>query len=322
MLWDLGLKVGHATRTVNETLKAARERHDGPHGAARGAAPLRRRGALRGAARRASTRRWWPARRASSSPPSSPSATRGTPAPAPRATWSSRNVKEGKGGQRDLQTLFWIAKYYYRVASNEALVDAGLLSRERIRGCSAAATISSGRCAATCISSPGARRSASPSTCSRSSPRRLGYQRHPGLEAAERFMKHYFLVAKDVGDLTRIVCAELEDREAKNVPRLNRLLRGFRARPKKLKGSRDFLVEHGRINVADDDVFERDPVNLIRIFHEAGRNDLAFHPDAHAADHEVAEARRPRAAARRGSEPAVPGDPLRRPTRPRRCCGT
>ncbi len=57
--------------------------------------------------------------------------------------------------------------------------------------------------------------------------RRLGYQRHPGLEAAERFMKHYFLVAKDIGDLTRIVCAELEDREAKNAPRLNRLLRGI-----------------------------------------------------------------------------------------------
>ena len=27
-------------------------------------------------------------------------------------------------------------------------------------------------------------------------------------------------------------------------------------------------------------VFERDPVNLIRIFHQAGQNDLAFHPDA------------------------------------------
>ena len=65
-------------------------------------------------------------------------------------------------------------------------------------------------------------------------------------------MKHYFLVAKDVGDLTRIVCAELEEREAKNAPRLNRLLRGIRSRaPQKLKGSTDFVVEHGRINVAD-----------------------------------------------------------------------
>ena len=26
------------------------------------------------------------------------------------------NVKDGKGGLRDLHTLFWIAKYFYRVS--------------------------------------------------------------------------------------------------------------------------------------------------------------------------------------------------------------
>ena len=29
-------------------------------------------------------------------------------------------------------------------------------------------------------------------------------------------MKHYFLIAKDVGDLTAILCAELEDSQAKS----------------------------------------------------------------------------------------------------------
>ena len=48
-------------------------------------------------------------------------------------------------------------------------------------------------------------------------------------------MKHYFLIAKDVGDLTRIVCAELEDREAKNAPRLNRFIRNIRSRRRVLK---------------------------------------------------------------------------------------
>ncbi len=93
-------------------------------------------------------------------------------------------------------------------------------------------------------------------------------------------MKHYFLVAKEVGDLTRIVCAELEEREAKNAPRLNRLIRGMRTRRRKSKSLGDFVIEHGRLNVASDDAFERDPVNFIRIFYEAGRNDCAFHPDA------------------------------------------
>ena len=40
------------------------------------------------------------------------------------------------------------------------------------------------------------------------------------------------------------------------------------------------MVERGRINIADDNVFERDPVNLVRIFREAGSNDIPFHPDA------------------------------------------
>ena len=38
----------------------------------------------------------------------------------------------------------------------------------------------------------------------------MGYTDHAGSRGVERFMKHYFLVAKDVGDLTRIFCAILE----------------------------------------------------------------------------------------------------------------
>ena len=52
----------------------------------------------------------------------------------------------------------------------------------------------------------------------------LGYSDRAGQSDVERFMKHYFLVAKDVGDLTAIVCAALEERHAKPAPRLDRLL--------------------------------------------------------------------------------------------------
>ena len=47
---------------------------------------------------------------------------------------------------------------------------------------------------------------------------RLGYAARAGQADVERFMKHYFLVAKDVGDLTAIVCAALEERHAKPTP--------------------------------------------------------------------------------------------------------
>jgi len=278
MLWDLGLKVGHATRTVNETLKAARE-------------DMTVRTALLEARHLCGDEALFTELMTRFDRELVPGTAREFIAAklAERDARHARvgasrymvepNVKDGKGGQRDLQTLFWIAKYCYRVRSDEALVDAGLLSRAEYRLFR--------RCddflwAVRCHLHFLARRAEErlsfdwqPELA-----RRLGYQRHPGLQAVERFMKHYFLVAKDIGDLTRIVCAELEDREAKSAPRLNRLFRSLGSRPKKLKGAGEFIVERERINVADEGVFERDPVNLIRIFHLAATNALAFHPDA------------------------------------------
>ena len=58
----------------------------------------------------------------------------------------------------------------------------------------------------------------------------LGYTNRGGMRAVERFMKHYFLVAKDVGDLTRIFCAALEEEQAKEVPGFNRLFPTFSRR--------------------------------------------------------------------------------------------
>jgi [protein-PII] uridylyltransferase len=53
------------------------------------------------------------------------------------------------------------------------------------------------------------------------------------LSGVERFMKHYFLVAKDVGDLTRIFCAALEEEQAKHVPGFNRIFLTFSRRRRK-----------------------------------------------------------------------------------------
>src|SRR5262249_9006607 len=112
---------------------------------------------------------------------------------------------------------------------------------------------------------------------------RLGYTAHPGLREVERFMKHYFLIAKDVGDLTAILCAGLESRQAKAVPMLNRFVARLRPRGRRTLGD-DFVVDNNRINITDADAFRRDPVNLIRIFRLAQQHSLAFHPDAmHAA---------------------------------------
>ena len=98
----------------------------------------------------------------------------------------------------------------------------------------------------------------------------LGYNDRGGLLAVERFMKHYFLVAKDVGDLTTILCSALEMQQLKSSPGLSRLLRPLNWKQRRqLRTRTDFRIDNDRLNVADADVFKRDPVNLIRFFAEA-----------------------------------------------------
>ncbi|MEE7450551.1 [protein-PII] uridylyltransferase [Methylobacterium radiotolerans] len=190
------------------------------------------------------------------------------------------NVKDGKGGLRDLNTLFWIAKYTYRVRDQAELVSAGLFTPEeyalferceeflwRVRCHMHFAT-----------------KRAEERLSFGLQPRiaeRFGYEARGGLSGVERFMKAYFRIAKDVGDLTAIVCAELEARHAKRTPVLDRWIGRFRDRFRATAmEAEDFWIDHGRVNLRAEDAFERDPVNLIRLFWLADRHNLAIHPDA------------------------------------------
>jgi [protein-PII] uridylyltransferase len=190
------------------------------------------------------------------------------------------NVKDGKGGLRDLHTLFWIAKYVYRVRDPEELIDLGVFDRAEYRLFRCCEDfLWAVRCNMHFVTGHAEERLSF--DIQRSIARRLGYAERAGLRDVERFMKHYFLIAKDVGDLTAILCAALESRQAKPVPMLNRVVARLRPRGRRtLRESRDFVIDNNRINIADADVFARDPVNLIRMFRLAQRHVLAFHPDA------------------------------------------
>jgi [protein-PII] uridylyltransferase len=189
------------------------------------------------------------------------------------------NVKDGKGGLRDLHTLFWIAKYVYRVREPDELIKAGVFDKDEyavFRRCEN--FLWSVRCHMHFLSGRAEERLSF--DIQREIALRLGYTEHPGLQDVERFMKHYFLVAKDVGDLTAIVCAELEDSHAKSVPVLSRMMAKLRpVKRRTLSESDDFIVDKNRITVASTGAFKRDPVNLIRVFHLAQKHNLAFHPD-------------------------------------------
>ena len=144
------------------------------------------------------------------------------------------NVKDGKGGLRDLQTLYWIAKYLYRVEDVGALVEQGVLTRAEVSGFEKARLfLLTLRCHLHAVAGRAEDRltfDLQPEVG-----RRMGYTDHAGTRGVERVMKHYFLVAKEVGDLTRILCAALEAAQR----RRPKILGGFawlRRKHRRLRG--------------------------------------------------------------------------------------
>ncbi|MDR6662509.1 [protein-PII] uridylyltransferase [Tardiphaga robiniae] len=191
------------------------------------------------------------------------------------------NVKDGKGGLRDLHTVFWIAKYVYRVRDSKELVARGVFDPQEYRTFKRCEDfLWSVRCNIHFLTKrPEERLSFD---LQREIAVRLGYTSHPGMQDVERFMKHYFLIAKEVGDLTAILCAKLEDQQAKPAPALTRMMAKLRPEMhrRRLPDSDAFIIDNNRINLASPDVFKEDPINLIRFFRLAQKHNLAFHPDA------------------------------------------
>uniref|UniRef100_UPI002615188C [protein-PII] uridylyltransferase n=1 Tax=uncultured Rhizobium sp. TaxID=155567 RepID=UPI002615188C len=278
LLWDIGFKVGHATRTVEESIRLSKS------DMTIRTAILETRFVCGSEPLVDELQRRFDQEVTTNTAPEFIAAKLAERDERHRKAGDSRylvepNVKEGKGGLRDLQTLFWIAKYNYHVRDTRELVRLGVLSRHEWRLFEKADDfLWAVRCHMHYLTGKPEERlyfDIQPEIA-----KSLGYQARPGLSAVERFMKHYFLVAKDVGDLTRIFSAALEDQQAKAVPGIGGMIGRFANRPRKIAGAAEFIDDRGRIALADPDVFKRDPMSIMRLFHVADINGLEFHPDA------------------------------------------
>jgi [protein-PII] uridylyltransferase len=186
------------------------------------------------------------------------------------------NVKEGKGGLRDLNTLFWIA----RSLAPESLLGQraleGLLTPKEQRGVEQAFDfLWSVRIWLHLVTGRGEEKLTF--DVQTEVARRMGFKEEAGEAAVERFMRRYFLTARDVGGLTRAFCAKLEaDR--------NKAPQGiagwFAKKAKRTALDVDgFVEEDGRLIVEDATIFDKDPVNLIRLFRTVDHYRLDLHPD-------------------------------------------
>ncbi len=183
------------------------------------------------------------------------------------------NVKEGKGGLRDLQTLYWIGKYIHKVKSASELVEVGLFTRAEYRAFRRAeGFFLAVRCHLHTITNRPEDRLTF--DLQREVASRMQFADRPGKSSVERFMQYYFLQAKRVGSLSGIFLAQLDEQFAKKTPR--GLLAGFRARARMVKG---YKVFGGKIAAPGDNWFQKDPVRLIEIFQIAEEEGYEIHPE-------------------------------------------
>ncbi|MFN4090503.1 MAG: [protein-PII] uridylyltransferase [Alphaproteobacteria bacterium] len=272
MLWDTGLKVGHSTRTVDECLRLARD------DSTIATSLLESRWIWGETELYEELRRRFRTELVQGTGPAFLEAKLAERDQRHRRLGDSRyvlepNVKDGKGGLRDLHTLYWIAKYLYQVEDATDLVGRGVLTRAELRRFEKAEEfLSTVRCHLHYLADRPEDRLTFDMQIEIGA--RMGYTDRAGTRGVERFMKHYYLTAKDVGDLTRIFCATLEA-EHRRRPRfdLSRILpRG--------RSIGAFRVEAGRLTVRDAEAFSSDPVNLLRLFHIAQARDFDVHPHA------------------------------------------
>jgi [protein-PII] uridylyltransferase len=182
------------------------------------------------------------------------------------------NVKEGKGGLRDLHTLFWIGKYAYQVRSVADLVGVGLLSAPELHQFQRAERfLWAVRCHLHVVAGRAEERLTF--DYQREIAARMRYADRPGKSPVERFMRHYFLHAKTVGDLTGVFLAHIDDKFARKGRRFG--LPTIRRRPSRLEG---FVLDRGRLALPRDGFFREDPVRLLQIFALADLYGLEIHP--------------------------------------------
>jgi len=276
-LWDLGLKVGHATRTVDDAIRLARD------DITIRTSVLESRWLLGAKELYEEFRARFLKQVLANTGPAYVEAKLAERDERHERMGDTRyvlepNVKEGKGGLRDLNTLFWIAKYLYRADTATDLVTAGVFTRDdALRFSKARNFLWTVRCHLHYLAGRPEERltfDVQPTIA-----QSLGYTDRAGGRGVERFMKHYFLVAKDVGDLTRILCAVLEEQHKKRQTSAVRALFALPGRGRREETIGGFRLDGGRLTV-DADSFRQAPVKLLGLFHAAQEHDLDIHPNA------------------------------------------
>ena len=180
------------------------------------------------------------------------------------------NVKDGKGGLRDIHTVGWISKFVFEIDSISKLINMGVLSkREAIAFAEAQRFLLSVRCHLHYRAKREDDRLAMDAQLEIASA--MNFKNTSTQKDVERFMKRYFLATKAVGNLTRIFCAEIESEFNKPL-RIN-----FLSFKKKLNVE-PFSIEVGRLFAKNKEILFENPINILKLFHISHEKNIDIHP--------------------------------------------
>lgn len=192
---------------------------------------------------------------------------------------SEPDLKEGKGGLRDIHVIGWIYRALYGRTLSEAPKRGAIFRPEDAESLKKAERF----LLSLRVHLHDLRGRADERLTFDIQPalaERLGYAARADMSAAERMMKHYFVTAVEIGRLTRIFWARLEEENAKLLERAPTPL------PKMLStdeagGKLNLRIKNGRLNFASAAGAAKNPVDLFRYFRAfAKKPDIDFHPDA------------------------------------------
>lgn len=188
------------------------------------------------------------------------------------------NVKEAKGGLRDLQNLFWIAKYIYEVDTTEDLLAKGVFAQEEYDTFMAAERfLWTVRCHLHLLAKRPHEQLNFDYQVEIAD--RMGFEPEGGKRAVEVFMQQYYRHAKKVGELTRFLCAALEADQKKSRPGVGAFLRALNFGATRV-AEHGFFIRDGRIDIGEESFIEEDPLNILRLFEEGLNSGALIHPHA------------------------------------------
>lgn len=288
ILWDLGLKVGHATRSPDQCINLARQDETVLTAMLdlrllAGSADLATQLVLllRKERTGAKTRAFI-------------SAKLGSRDARHQREGDSRyviepNIKEGKGGLRDLHELYWISRFIYggkKTNADAPIKPHGVAAYLKLGLLDAAAAERFTEAAEFLWRSRMhlhflAERALEVLSFDRQDAMavRMGYEHAYPEERVEAFMRDYFTTTREVGALTRIACAKLEGQSSLLLPQgLDRFL------PTSRRGLKEpgFVLDHGRLDFSSTRALKKNPFLILDLFRVAGARNLDIHPDAFA----------------------------------------